>query len=168
KSDLEFLKQYGFWIGVAIILLGALGVWHTVTSALVAENDSRAGRIRGEISTVTRIRSELADHPNPTSHEQMEEMIEAREAEVLKAWQTVFDAQRDILVWPEKELTKELIDEYRDLIPIEQYVSFPPLPEQDVETELRNQYRYYIDKVLPGIAKIAKAEWTASFDSASA
>ncbi|MFG0254255.1 MAG: hypothetical protein ACF787_04050 [Rhodopirellula sp. JB053] len=142
KPALEFLKKYGFWLSVGVILLGSLGVWFKVTSDLVAESESRASAIRGDISKVKSVRSEIPTHPNAISHEKMEEMIEKREDQVLDAWSTVFEKQKDILVWPEEELSDELLDHYRDKIPIESYISFPILEEQKIPTALLQQYRY--------------------------
>lgn len=164
KPAIEFFKKNGFWIAVALILLGSLGVWYTVTSDLVAESDARASKIKGDITKVSSVRGELATHPNPTSHQRMEAMIETRRSQVLDAWTNVYEKQKDILVWPE-DLTDELKDEYRTKIPIEKYIEFPVPDDQKLEPFLLQQYRMYIDKTLPKIAKIADAEWTAKFDS---
>ncbi|TWU10800.1 hypothetical protein [Allorhodopirellula heiligendammensis] len=167
KPAIEFFKKNGFWIAVGLILLGSVGIWFKVTSDLVAESDARASKIKGDIGKVTSVRGELNTHPNPISHAKMEEMIDTREEQVLDAWTNVYEKQKDILVWPE-DLTDELKDEYREKIPIELYVDFPTLDDQKLEPFLLQQYRMYIDKTLPKIAKIADAEWTAKFDSQTA
>src|SRR5690606_12966910 len=70
-----------------------------------------------------------------------------------------------ILVWPVEELKEDFVREFRDLIPIEREVQFPTAEEDEIESALRNRYRDYIGEVLPSIAEIAKAKWTAKFDS---
>ncbi len=164
KPAIDFLKQYGFWIGIALIFLGTVGIWFKVSSDLVAESDARAAKIRLDINKVGSVRAEVPDHPNPISHEQMEGMIKKRQDEVLEAWRTVYNKQKDILVWPGPEvLTEELVSEYRDKIPIELYVHYPILEEEKLEPFLLQQYRYYIGNVLKSIAEIAKTDWTATF-----
>jgi len=164
KQSLAVAVKYGFWISTAVILLGAVGIWWVVTGRLVTENEERTRKIEGQVQAVSTLRNQLPTHPNPITHEVMNGLIENRQAEVLQAWQTLYDTQRDILVWPVKELREDFVREFRDLIPIESSVEFPTPPDQEKETSLLNRYRYYIGNVLPDIAEIAGAEWTASLN----
>ncbi len=167
KEKLAVAIKYGFWIGSAVVFLGSLGVWYWTTSKLAAESASQTSKIKNAISTVSTIESELFKHPNELSHEQMNVLIAKRQEEVLQSWKTLYDRQRNILTWPEAELTKNFVDEFRDLIPIEVFVPFPTPETEEKETTLLRTYQRYIKKVLPDIAKIAKAEWTAEFESAA-
>ncbi|MGB7329208.1 MAG: hypothetical protein WBD31_30280 [Rubripirellula sp.] len=166
KEQLAVAMKYGFWIGSAVVFLGSLGVWFMTTSKLSDENASQTSKINQAISTVSSVEGELSTHPNAISHEKMEALIEKRQQEVLESWKTLYDRQRDILTWPEEELTKNFVDEFRDLIPIEVFVEFPTLESDEKEITLLATYQRYIKKSLPGIAEIAKAEWTAEFESA--
>lgn len=167
KEQLAVVMKHGFWISTAIILLGAVVIWYLVTGRLVAENEERTRKIEGYVQQVNNVRSELSNHPNQISHDQMEVMIENRQSEVLEAWQTVFDAQREILTWPRDVLQAELVNDYESLIPIEAFIEFPPTEEQEVETTLRNSYKRYIGNVLPDLAKIANTEWVAEMNASS-
>ncbi|MEM6364016.1 MAG: hypothetical protein AAF745_06305, partial [Planctomycetota bacterium] len=167
KEQLAVVLKYGFWITTAIILLGAIAVWYMVTGDLIAENEDRTRKIEGYVQQVNNVRMELSSHPNQKSHDEMQNLIEARQEEVLEAWRTSFDRQREILVWPRKELQKELVDEYEDLIPIEAFIDYPPTEDQEVESTFRNSYARYIGNTLPDIAKIAKTEWVAKMDKSN-
>ncbi len=168
KQSFAAAAKYGFWIGTGTITLGALVIWFMVTGALVEENNSRTSKIKSDVSAVSTLRSELSEHPNQISKAAMDLLVEGRQAEVLQVWQEVYDAQRGILVWPEEELTTGLVDEFRDLMPIETHIAYPPEDGQEIPSSYRNQYAYYIKNVLPNIAEIAKAEWEAEFRSAGA
>ncbi|EMI25445.1 hypothetical protein [Rhodopirellula europaea] len=168
KQSFAAAAKYGFWIGTGTITLGALVIWFLVTGELVEENNSRTSKIKSDVSAVSTLRSELPEHPNQISKAAMDSLVEGRQAEVLEVWQEVYDAQRDILVWPEEELTTEFVDEFRDLMPIETHIAYPPEDGQEIPSSYRNLYAYYIKDVLPSIAEIAKAEWEAEFRSAGA
>ncbi len=122
KQSFAAAAKYGFWIGTGTITLGALVIWFMVTGALVEENNSRTSKIKSDVSAVSTLRSELSEHPNQISKAAMDLLVEGRQAEVLQVWQEVYDAQRDILVWPEEELTTEFVDEFRDLMPTQHWV----------------------------------------------
>ncbi len=178
KKQLAVVLQYGFWIGSAIVLLGSLGVWYLSTSELSRQSDSQIRGIKDNVQKVSNLRSEMSTQPNDKSHEAMKAMISDRESEVLDAWTTVYEAQRRILKWPNTpELPAKFIDEFRhpkdpetgqidtslQKLPYEKYVSFPIEDNQKVPQFILRNYERYIDKVLPDVAKIAKAEWTADF-----
>jgi hypothetical protein len=134
---------------------------------LQKETTANTDKIESNKSTVDATRAKLSSHPNPSSHVRMNEMIAAREAEVLQAWSSVYDRQRHLLTWPEGDLTPEFINEFKDLIPIEQYIEFPTPQEKEKQTVYLTQYAYYIGLSLPAVAKICNAEWTAVFDPAA-
>jgi hypothetical protein len=165
KAQLAVAIKYGFWIGSAVVLLGSLGVWYMTTSKLAAESAAQTSKIKSAISTVRAIESEVFKHPNELSHEQMNALIAERQDQVLQSWKTLYDRQRNILTWPEAELSKNFVDEFRDLIPIEVYVPFPTPETEEKELTLLKTYQRYIPNVLPDIAKIARTEWTAQFES---
>lgn len=165
KAQLAVAIKYGFWIGSAFVLLTSLGVWYWTTSKLASESAAQTSKIKSAISTVRAIESELFKHPNELSHEQMNALIAERQDQVLQSWKTLYDRQRNILTWPEN-LTANFVDEFVDLIPIEIYVPFPTPETEEKEETLLRIYQRYIKGVLPDIAKIARTEWTAEFESA--
>lgn len=165
KAQLAVAMKYGFWIGTSIIFLASLGVWFMTTSKLAEESAAQTSAINGAISTVSGVQSELSTLPNEHSHKVMNQMIAARQDEVLESWKTLYERQRDILTWPVKELRQDFVDEFKHMIPIETYVEFPTAEADEKETTLRNQYARYIKNILPSIAEICNTEWTAEFES---
>ncbi|MGI9472495.1 MAG: hypothetical protein ACR2NZ_13220 [Rubripirellula sp.] len=167
KTQLAVAVKYGFWISSALVLLVSLGIWYMTTSSLDDENQKQTQKINSSISTVRSVQGELSDLPNDLSHEKMEELISQRQEEVLTSWEDLYDRQKDILVWPTGIFNQELVDEYKDKVPIETFIEFPTEEADELETTLRRQYATYIKNVLPTIAEIAKTEWTAEFESSS-
>ena len=168
KTQLAVVVKYGFWISSALVLLVSLGIWFMTTSSLDDENQKQTQKITSSINTVKSVQLELSDLPNDHSHEKMEEMIAKRQQEVLDAWEVFYERQKDILVWPQGIFQQELVDEYKDKVPIEAFIDFPTEEADELETTLRNQYATYIKNVLPSIAEIAKCEWTAEFERSAA
>ncbi|MDF1840196.1 MAG: hypothetical protein P1U77_02105, partial [Rubripirellula sp.] len=165
KAQLAVVMKYGFWISSVIVLIGSVVIWYLTTSKLSDEYDSQSGKIKNAVQQVVSTQGELPSQPNDHSHEIMEEMIDARRDEVLESWETLFERQQEILKWPTDVFTSELIDEYKDNIPIETFVNHPTEDKDELETSLRNQYATYIKEVLPDLAAIAGTEWTASFEA---
>ena len=157
--------KHGFWIGSATILLGSFVVWFLSTSSLKEELDQRTSKINGDVNKVRQVRGEVPTAPNPISHAEMERLIEARTDEVVDAWTRMYDRQRKILTWPRKELRDDFVAEFENKIPIEEYIDFPTLEQDEVDPSIRTRYQFYIDQILPGLAEIAGAKWTADFDN---
>ena len=182
KEYLAVAMKHGFWIGSGIILIGALAIWFLSTSSLTTETDEQIRRIEADLSSVSQVEMDLPTQPNDISHQLMNEMIDVRKDEVLDAWQTVFDAQRKLLTWPEI-LKDEFIDEFKFVkdpetgivdrntlkLPFEKYELFPPTDDVDpVNPALLRRYEQYIGQVLPSYAEIAGSEWTADFEKRGA
>ena len=164
KTQLAVVFKHGFWISTVLVLLSTVGVWYMSTSALEKENDSQTSKINSAISTVSSVQGELPQQPNDLSHKEMELLISDRQSEVLESWKRLYDRQQNILTWPEAELGKDFVDEFRKLLPVEKMVEFPTDPSKELETTLRTRYERYIKNILPDLAKIADAEWTAEFE----
>ena len=165
KEYFAVAMKYGFWIGCGVVFLCSMIFWYLSTSKLATEAQKQTSAIKASISTVSQIQGELSEHPNALSHAEMQKLIEDRQNQVLESWETLFDRQSEILVWPEDVLTKKFVDQYRKKIPIEYYVEHPT-PEADaLTTSMRSTYAKHIKNELPAIAKIAGAQWTALFES---
>lgn len=167
KQKLGPVFRHGFWITTGIVTLCALGIWFWTTMTLSQEHEDQAAKLDADVNKVSMLRSELGEHPNEKSHAEMNVLIDQREAEVLEAWGGVFDRQEKILVWPDT-LRQSFLDKFAGRIPVENFIDYPPLPEQEVNTELLRRYAEYIKEVLPEIAELADAEWTAEFKAAPA
>src|SRR6056297_2288512 len=178
KEYLAVVMKHGFWIGSTLVLVGALAVWYLSTSELNQETDSQIRGIESDVQKVSQVQGELPTQPNELSHAVMNQMIDERKAEVLEAWQFVFDAQRDILTWPEimqDEFLNEFkyvtdpetgqVDKNKLKLPFEKYEQFSPSGEEEkVPPMLLRRYEQYIGQTLPGYAAIAKAKWSADFN----
>lgn len=163
KAQMAVAAKYWFWIATALVTLLSVGAWWVSSGKLLAEFEAAKTKLTGDAQKVSTVRNALDTHPNELSHEQMEKLLESRTEAVMEAWTSVYNRQRDILVWPVNELKEDFVREFEDLNPIELKVEFPTLEADEKETSLRNRYRDYIGNVLPNIAEIAKTKWTADF-----
>lgn len=162
KQQFAVAVRYGFWILTAVLLIGSAVLWYLSTSNLTAQHNTRASKIKSDLTAVTNIRNGLATHPNESSHDEMQSLIDGRKDEVLESWRQLFESQRDILVWPQS-FTKDFLDQFENKIPIEVHFQYEPEKLDPTETTLRVQYSDYIKNELPKIAELAGAEWTAPF-----
>ncbi|WP_168565928.1 hypothetical protein [Crateriforma spongiae] len=166
KAKLQPLIKNGFWVSAAVIFIGAIAVWVMSWMRLSSEHADRVAKLDSEVSSVSNVRNQLSVHPNDDSHEQMQTLIDARTAEVLQAWQSVYERQQNILTWPQN-LEDDFLMEFENKIPVERYIEYPIPVEQQVTTDLRQRYRNYIKEILPSVAALAGAKWTADFDAVS-
>ncbi|MDA9777568.1 hypothetical protein N9D38_03945 [Rubripirellula sp.] len=167
KAQLAVVSKYGFWISTSLVLLSTVGIWFMSTTDLEKQNKDQTIKINSAISTVSSVESELDKQPNDLSHREMDLLIADRQSEVLESWKRLYDRQQNILTWPEAELGKDFVDEFRKLLPVEKMVEFPTDPSKELETTLRTRYQRYIKNILPDLAKIAGSEWTAEFERSS-
>ena len=167
KEYFAVAVKFGFWIGCGVVFLCSMAFWYLSTSKLATEAEKQTSSIKASISTVSQIQSELSQHPNDLSAAEMKKLIEDRQNQVLESWETLFDRQSEILVWPEDVLTKRFVDQYRKKIPIEYYVEYPTPEADSLTTSMRSTYAKHIKKELPAIAEIAGTHWTAPFESSS-
>ena len=155
KTQLAAVLKYGFWISTTLVLLCTVGIWYLSTAALDKENEDQTRKIQGAISTVSGVEQTLDEQPNDLSHQEMDLLIADRQSEVLESWKRLYDRQQNILTWPEAELGKDFVDEFRKLLPVEKMVEFPTDPSKELETTLRSRYQRYIKNILPDLASIA-------------
>ncbi len=160
KTQLAAVAKHGFWIGSVLILIGSLIVWYLSTASLAEETESESSRLSGKVRQITTVSGGMATVPNDLSHEVMREMVKERQAEVLQSWQELFDRQKPYLTWPVEDLGPELVEKYEGKIPIEQYITFPPQPNQRLSRQYLQRYRDHIQDQPKELAKIAGAEWT--------
>ncbi len=165
KEKLGAVAQYWFWIATAVVTLLSVGIWWVSSGKLITEYEKNASQLDSDAAKITTVRNALGTHPNEVSHREMQRLLDDRTGAVMEAWTSVFSRQQDILVWPTAELKQDFVDEFADLIPIELKVPFPTPEEEEKLPALRTRYQNYIGSVLPSIAEIAKAKWTADFES---
>jgi hypothetical protein len=160
KTHLAALAKHGFWIGTTLILIGSLAIWYLSTSSLAEETESESSKLSGKVGQISRVSSSMATVPNELSHEVMRKMVKDRQDEVLESWQTLFDRQKPYLTWPVEDLGEDFVEKFRGKIPIEQYISFPPEPSENLSRQYLQRYKDHIQDQPKLLAKIANAEWT--------
>jgi len=132
KQQLAVVSKYGFWISTALVALVAVGVWFMATGALIEESEKQISALKTASSSIDTIRSEVSKHPNDLSHALMEAMVAKEETAVAAAWQSQYDRQQNILVWPTESLDSDFIKRVKPFFPIETHFSeFPVPPEQE-------------------------------------
>lgn len=167
KTYFAVLAKHGFWIGSVLILIGSLAIWYQSTSSLAEETKSESSKLSGKVRQITTVSGGMATVPNELSHEVMRKMIDDRQAEVLESWQTLFDRQKPYFTWPVDDLGEDLVAKYQGKIPIEQYITFPPKPDQELSRQYLQRYKDHIQDEPKRLAKIAGAEWTEGQDGRS-
>ena len=170
KPYLVVAMRHAFWIGSVIVLLGSVAVWYVATGKLAEESKAQASKIDTAVTVVSSVQGELSTLPNDLSHKEMDAKIEKRQQEVLESWKTLYDRQRDVLVWPVKELHQDFVDEFKDLIPIEKTIRPDGTDNTGVvrhSSRLLGRYDRYIRAVLPSIAAVGGCNWTHDIDSSS-
>ena len=156
---LQAMKKHYFWILTGLVLLISSIVFYLSSSTLHGDIDSRVSAINGKFLTVNAVNALAPTHPNDASKTGMEKIIDQQTQDVQKAWELQYERQKNILVWPQATSPVALtqLDKYR---PIEQYVTAEN-PNEGLIVSHREQYRDYINKVFPDLAKIIGANWTA-------
>ena len=94
----------------------------------------------------------------------MDENIGKLKKSVFDAWQAQYEEQKQILVWPSGpgELRPDFIEKVDGLRPIEETMTFPTPPADELRLEYREEYRDYIKDELPKLAAIIGAQWGAT------
>lgn len=167
KEQLAGVAKYGFWIMCGVSAVGALGVGFWSTSALQKDRDAQISKLDGEKSSMESIRTSLSTHPNDATKKEMDALIALLQDDVSDSWTKQYERQKELLVWPVEELQQDFVDYFEPFEPIELTIEFPVPPEKVAPIGLLNRYRDYIGEVLPDIAAIAGAEWTADIRQAA-
>lgn len=167
KQQLAGVAKYGFWILCSVTVIGALGVGFWATSNLKKDRDTQIASLDSAKSSMQTIRNQLSTHPNDKTRDEMETLLDRLKEDVRASWESQYARQKDILVWPVQELKQDFVNAFEGYEPIELTLEFPVPPEKTVQVGLLNRYRDYIGDVLPQIAEIAGAKWTADITKAA-
>ena len=169
KAMLPAIKQHSFW-GMCIgILAVSAASWWMSTGALKSEKETKLSAIKGSFSGVEQIRSQQPKHPNESTSKGMEVLLAKFSQEVAEGWQTQYDHQATVLVWP-ASFNPEFHDAVNKLRPIE---AIPVTSagqidiKHDLKVHLRQQYRNYIEYDLPRLATTIGTTWMATSTSLS-
>ncbi len=154
KNILPALKKHYFWICCGVIVLVTFSVWWIACSSLREETEDRIADINTAFSSGEQV-TRVTNHPNQTSHDGTDELIQLASREVYEAWQEQANHQQAVLVWP-PELGADFIAKVADKWPIEK---LPYPTENEIDVWYRERYRNYVDSLVPKLAEAVGARW---------
>ncbi len=159
------IVKFHFWILMVVVALASFGTFYVSRQAIDQEVVSRISAVEGKYRNVSSLNGEVATHPNDFSDEEMKKSVGLMTSDVKSAWESQYNRQRGIMVWPEDVGTAETLKKLNKFRPIEFFLEYsnPPKPDPLDLTE-REVYRDYVKNVFPKIAKIVGAQWTASLN----
>jgi hypothetical protein len=162
KTQLAVVKQHSFWIMCVGILLVTIGSWWVSTNRLKQEKETRLGEITTSFSGLSTVAS-TQKHPNEVTNKGMDELNRRYALEVAKGWQRQYDQQAGVLVWSTSftDRFRKAVDKLRPIeaIPVNNgIVAF----SHDIDRDLREEYRNYMEDELPNLAKTIGARWQVS------
>ena len=161
KAQLALVKQHSFWVMCIGILIVCLVSWYTSTKAINSERAKQLADITGVFKGLEAIRTGNPNHPNTSTEQGMDALNRAKSEDVYSAWQSQYNRQADILVWPQSFREDEkFIQQVEKLRPIE-VVPFPTPITSDLDADSRRLYRDYIAIEIPRLAEIIGANFVA-------
>lgn len=169
KPILIGIKTHRFWVTCGVTLVACIAAWYLGTSSLATQTDENATAINGSKSTVDGIQEQPvvegvdgapSAYPNTDVQEGMTELINKGRLVMKDAWDTQYQKQRSLFVWPEK-LPEEVRNAFQPLRPIESALPFPTPREKEVNNRYLLAYRDYIEERLPQLAQKIGAHWSA-------
>ncbi len=161
--------KFHFWILMVVVALASFGTFYMSRQAIDQEVVSRINTVEGKYRNVSALNGEVATHPNDFSDEEMKKSVGLMTGDVKSAWESQYNRQRGIMVWPKDVGDDETLKKLNQFRPIEFFLEYsnPPKPDPLEITE-REVYRDYVKNVFPKIAKVVGADWTASLTSSGA
>ena len=161
---LDFVKKNIFWIASFLLTVTMIGVWFYSTGALQAETASRESELKGLDSTAQSVISSEAEdgagvHPNKETEEGMNQKIDKLAESVVAAWQLRYDAQRNVMRWPDSILSPKFMKEFNKYDPPETLPDDETGQRIDTQTLLK-EYKQQIPSQMKHICSIIQTNWT--------
>lgn len=160
KEQLAIIQPHLFWILAGVALLVVLGGWYSSVGELDTQRESNSGSISQGFNQVNNIRTTHPLHPNDLTLEKLTERNRKFSESIAKGWQAQYSRQAQVLVWP-AVFQKDFHDAVDRLRTIE-LLDFPTKFRDDLSQPHRQQYRDFIEDVLPDLAKAIGADWKAT------
>jgi len=160
---MEFIKKNIFWIGSFLLTVTMIGAWFYSTGALQAATASRESELKGLDSTAGGVISLEAEegagvHPNKETEAGMDEKIDKLAESVVAAWQLRYNAQRNVMKWPEAILTPKFMKEFNKYDPPETLPADETGQRIDTQTLLK-EYKQQIPSQMKNICSIIQTNW---------
>jgi hypothetical protein len=163
KPVLAAIKKHYFWIVMVIVLGTSLTFFYLSNSKLNSDIADRISSVDSSYSVINDVRNKVSTHPNKSSEEQMEAVINVHKKDVQDAWATQYERQKVYLKWPKGVTADDALAKLDKMRPIELTVPNPMTEKDDpLAGTYRERYRDYITRVFPEIAGTIGASWTAS------
>ena len=161
---IEFLKKNRFWITCFLLATAMVVTWILATGELAKQTAANLGQVKSRISTYDAIMRTVANtgdtnvgaHPNGTSKQGMETEIDKAVQSVLKSWKMRYDAQAEIMKWPEEIASPEFVDTFSQFDPPE---TFPADRTGLQMVSFLQIYNMQIPKTMDRICSIIGTEW---------
>jgi hypothetical protein len=165
RTFLAAAQRHSFWVMCVVILMVSIGSWWYSTSQLAQTREAQKAKIKTVMDGLDKLKKNNPLHPNEASNLGMDGLITAYSLEVAKGWESQYNRQASVLVWPESfgDDFKGAVD---DLRPIEK-LTYPTPIRDEIEVAYRRVYRNFIEEELPNLADIIGTEWTASSAASS-
>jgi len=158
--------KYHFWILMVVVLLGSIGSFYVSRQAIDQQVATQTSQLKNVYQKVSTLSGSAGTHPNPFSDEEMKKSVSLMTGDVKSAWESQYNRQRSILVWPEEVGKAETLKTLNSFRPIEFFLEYtaPPTPAKPEPLNLteREVYRDYVKDVFPKLAKIVGSNWTAT------
>ena len=169
---IEFLKKNRFWLICGILAGVMIATWFYAAGQMDSDRNSNLADIKKRQSTHGTIMQTVANtgettvaaHPNESSKVGMESEIDAATASVLKAWKMRYDAQAEIMTWPD-EVDEKFVAAFSQFDPPE---TFPADKNQSSLLSFLLIYNLQIPKTMNRICSIIGADWKYTSDDKDA
>jgi hypothetical protein len=158
KVGLAKAAKHQFWIltGVAL-LLGIVGFYLT-SSTLNSLFTQQKSAIESQFSNIQNVSSAISTHPNDISQAEMQKSIDAAAEDVKAAWESQYNRQSPMLIWPDDIDLPTLVQKLKQYRPIELKLEYPEEPKMVNDAEKRSYGRYF-DLQMPKLAEIIGVTW---------
>ncbi|MCH2178745.1 MAG: hypothetical protein MK106_08070 [Mariniblastus sp.] len=169
---IEFLKKNRFWLTCGILAAVMSGTWFFAAGQMDSDRKTNLADIKKRQSTHDTIMRTVADtgdavvaaHPNESSKAGMASEIDAATSSVLKAWKMRYDAQAEIMTWPD-EVDEKFVSAFSQFDPPE---TFPADKNQASLLSFLLIYNLQIPKTMNRICSIIGADWKYTADDKDA
>ncbi len=163
------IKHY-FWILSGLVVVAGIGVgiwsWLAMGERI---NKQKAAILAAEsqAKNVMNVKADVGEdanlrvHPNEDTLQGMKVEIDAGRDEVLKAWQELYNGQKDLLGWPGDVIDPQLARHF-DAIRAERVQFSTGSIKEEVGEALRKRMRGVLPNLMEHLATSVRAKWNAA------
>ena len=144
KQYLELARKHHFWMLCLISVVAGLVAWYTASKKLKAQFTEYTSQINGAFDMV---KPPAADQPHKGWAEGINKETDAVAQDVLAAWKTLYQEQKDkVYIWP-KELSQDFLDAASQLSD----------PNAQIPRKLREYYQGMVKEQVEPLPEIVDA-----------